>query len=385
MTVSIIDNSNSNYTIPNYFNSLITDFSKDDYTLSNNTAFYMNNKYDPVSNFSNTNTKNMVETSSNINPLTNSNSYLNISNLPKNKFYSNKDQFKKVFIGGLNYKTDDDSLRNYFSKYGQLTDCVVVRDAQLGRSRCFGFVTYSDVYMVDELMKNRPHIVDEKQVDLKRATPRDHSNKPEVQMSVKKLFIGGLKDDLSEKDLKNYFESYGSILDVVIVKDQVNSKSRGFGFVTFDDYDPVDKIILEKNHFINGININVQKALPKNVEKTNLNLRNPQDSRFLNKNFNYNNQMVNNRTSYECRNSSQLTTNEYSSGTGNYHSTNFNNLKNTYGYYNLASDSQTLNINGQHTFSGLNRSKSSSGPIRAGGRFTNRSSEPYRRINSNNS
>ena len=88
----------------------------------------------------------------------------------------------------------------------------------------------------------------------------------------------------------------------------------------------------------------MQKALPKNVEKTNLNLRNPQDSRFLNKNFNYNNQMVNNRTSYECRNSSQLTTNEYSSGTGNYHSTNFNNLKNTYGYYNLQEELDNIMI-----------------------------------------
>jgi hypothetical protein len=62
-------------------------------------------------------------------------------------------------------------------------------------------------------------------------------------MTVKKLFIGGLRENVTENDLKSYFSQYGSILEVVIMKEKDTSKSRGFGFVTFDDYDPIDKII----------------------------------------------------------------------------------------------------------------------------------------------
>jgi heterogeneous nuclear ribonucleoprotein A1/A3 len=62
-------------------------------------------------------------------------------------------------------------------------------------------------------------------------------------MTVKKLFIGGLRENVTEDDLNSYFSQYGSILEVVIVKEKDTSKSRGFGFVTFDDYDPIDKII----------------------------------------------------------------------------------------------------------------------------------------------
>ena len=62
-------------------------------------------------------------------------------------------------------------------------------------------------------------------------------------MTVKKLFIGGLRENVTEDDLKSYFSQYGSILEVVIMKEKDTSKSRGFGFVTFDDYDPIDKII----------------------------------------------------------------------------------------------------------------------------------------------
>lgn len=83
------------------------------------------------------------------------------------------EQFRKVFIGGLSYKTDDETLKNYFAKYGKLVDYVVMKDSQSGRSRGFGFVTYSQSFMVDELMKNRPHIIDGRQVEPKRATPRE--------------------------------------------------------------------------------------------------------------------------------------------------------------------------------------------------------------------
>ena len=153
------------------------------------------------------------------------------------------EQFRKVFIGGLSYKTDDETLKNYFTKYGELVDYVVMKDSQSGRSRGFGFVTYSYSSMVDELMKNRPHIIDGRQVEPKRATPREDSGKTEVQMTVKKLFIGGLRDNLTEDDLKNYFGNYGNVIEAVIMKEKETNKSRGFGFVTFDDYDPVDKII----------------------------------------------------------------------------------------------------------------------------------------------
>ncbi|WP_395241724.1 RNA-binding protein, partial [Salmonella sp. s51933] len=49
----------------------------------------------------------------------------------------------KVFVGGLSYNTDDTSLREAFDKYGEVIEARVIIDRDSGRSRGFGFVTYT--------------------------------------------------------------------------------------------------------------------------------------------------------------------------------------------------------------------------------------------------
>ena len=45
-------------------------------------------------------------------------------------------------------------------------------DPYTKRSRGFGFVTYADSQMVDEAMSQRPHVIDGRTVEPKRAIPR---------------------------------------------------------------------------------------------------------------------------------------------------------------------------------------------------------------------
>uniref|UniRef100_A0A3B3Z8B7 RRM domain-containing protein n=1 Tax=Periophthalmus magnuspinnatus TaxID=409849 RepID=A0A3B3Z8B7_9GOBI len=153
------------------------------------------------------------------------------------------EQVRKLFIGGLSYETTEDSLRAHFEKWGTLTDCVVMRDSDSKRSRGFGFVTYSSVTEVDEAMRNRPHKLDGRAVECKRAVPREDSNKPGAHLTVKKIFVGGIKEDTEEHHVRTYFERYGKIESVEIMEERSTGKKRGFCFVTFDDHDTVDKIV----------------------------------------------------------------------------------------------------------------------------------------------
>lgn len=56
------------------------------------------------------------------------------------------------------------------------------------------------------------------------------------------MFVGLLNDSITEEDLKEYFSAYGNVTSAALVVHKETGKKRGFGFVEFDDYDPVDKI-----------------------------------------------------------------------------------------------------------------------------------------------
>ncbi|XP_072927320.1 heterogeneous nuclear ribonucleoprotein A1-like isoform X3 [Hemitrygon akajei] len=171
------------------------------------------------------------------------------------------EQLRKLFIGGLSFETTDDSLRNHFEQWGRLTDCVVMRDPNTKRSRGFGFVTYSCVAEVDGAMAARPHKVDGRVVEPKRAVSREDSTRPGAHLTVKKIFVGGIKEDTEEHHLRDYFEKFGKIEVTEVMTDRQSGKKRGFAFITFDDHDAVDKIVVQKYHTVNGHNCEVRKAL----------------------------------------------------------------------------------------------------------------------------
>ncbi len=51
---------------------------------------------------------------------------------------------KKLFVGGLAWGTTTDGLRDAFSRFGEISDAIVLTDNETGRSRGFGFVTFKN-------------------------------------------------------------------------------------------------------------------------------------------------------------------------------------------------------------------------------------------------
>jgi len=115
--------------------------------------------------------------------------------------------------------------------------------------------------MVDDVQKNRPHTIDGATVETKRAAPREDGGSAK---SVKKIFVGGFKDKLEDSDLEAFFSEFGAISSAKQVLEKGTGKKLGFGFIEFEDYDSVDKIIIKSNMFtINGVKVDVRKALDK--------------------------------------------------------------------------------------------------------------------------
>nr|XP_045737689.1 heterogeneous nuclear ribonucleoprotein A1-like [Mirounga angustirostris] len=136
------------------------------------------------------------------------------------------EQLRKLFVRGLSFETTDESLRSHFEQWGTLTDCVVMRDPNTKHSRGFGFVMYASVEEVDAAMNTRPHKVDGRVVEPKRAVSREDSQRPGAHLTVKKIFVGGMKEDTEEYHLRDYFEQYGKIEVIEIMTDRGSGKKR---------------------------------------------------------------------------------------------------------------------------------------------------------------
>ncbi|XP_074177905.1 heterogeneous nuclear ribonucleoprotein A1-like [Rhinolophus sinicus] len=183
--------------------------------------------------------------------------------LSKTESPKEPEQLRKLFIRGLSFETTEESLRSHPEQWGTLTDCVGMRAPNTKRSRGFGCVTYAPVEGVDAAMNARPHKVDGGVVEPKRAVSGEDSRRPGAHFTVKKIFVGGIKEDTEEHHLRDDFEQYGKSEVIEIMTDRGGGKKRGLAFLTFDDHGSIDKIVIQKYHTVNGHNCDVRKALSK--------------------------------------------------------------------------------------------------------------------------
>ncbi|KAF2309608.1 hypothetical protein GH714_004241 [Hevea brasiliensis] len=194
----------------------------------------------------------------------------------------------KLFVGGISRETSEEALKAHFAKYGTVLTSHVAKDKNTRSPRGFGFVTFSDPTFADKALQDS-HVILGRTVEVKKAIPKtvqlqlqqlQQQQSPNQQKSsgfsenssnsngndyftAKKIFVGGLSSSLTEEQFQNYFQSFGKIVDVVVMQDSLTNRPRGFGFVTFDSEESVEKVMLNSFHELNGRLVEVKRAVPK--------------------------------------------------------------------------------------------------------------------------
>ncbi|CAG00789.1 unnamed protein product, partial [Tetraodon nigroviridis] len=169
----------------------------------------------------------------------------------------------KLFVGGLDWSTTQETLRNYFSQYGEVVDCVIMKDKTTNQSRGFGFVKFKDPNCVRTVLETKPHNLDGRNIDPKPCTPRGmqpeksrtkegwKGSKADSNKS-KKIFVGGIPHNCGEPELRDYFNRFGVVTEVVMIYDAEKQRPRGFGFITFEAEQSVDQAVNMHFHDIMG-------------------------------------------------------------------------------------------------------------------------------------
>ncbi|GFO41824.1 heterogeneous nuclear ribonucleoprotein d-like [Plakobranchus ocellatus] len=160
---------------------------------------------------------------------------------------------RKVFVGGLSWETTTKDLREYFEKYGEVTNCNLKTDYETKKSRGFGFVTFTSVDCVEKVIAEKEHKLHGRTIDPKLAHPRQGN---------KKVFVGRLDPQITEDEVKAYFEAFGEVEKLDLPFDKTKEQRRAFCFVEFKKPSSMKACLEKTNHKIGTQEVEVKKATP---------------------------------------------------------------------------------------------------------------------------
>merc|ERR1719221_474867 len=183
----------------------------------------------------------------------------------------------KLYVGNLDFATDESRLREEFSAFGTVTDVFFPLDRNTNRPRGFGFVTLSTTQPVEDVIaKMDQSEVDGRMIRVNQAVRRESGPRPgyggveggggfnSSGLENVKLYVGNISFDVREENVVSLFEQHGSVIDYYFPADRETGRMRGFAFVTMPAAEAERACQQVNGYELNGRNLRVNEAQPKN-------------------------------------------------------------------------------------------------------------------------
>jgi polyadenylate-binding protein len=240
----------------------------------------------------------------------------------QSKFEEMKANFTNIYVKNIPVEVTDEEFRELFEKYGDVTSASLARDAETGKSRGFGFVNFVNhehaATAVDELngkdfkgqdlYVGRAQKKHEREEELRRSYEAARIEKASKYQGVN-LYVKNLDDEIDDDKLRDLFAPFGAITSAKVMRDtpadgadskkeddeektkenkkdgeaeteeetpaskpkRPLGKSKGFGFVCFNNPDEATKAVSEMNQrMVNNKPLYVALAQRKDVRKSQL-------------------------------------------------------------------------------------------------------------------
>lgn len=201
---------------------------------------------------------------------------INMSLSPSDTDSDRKSKENILYIQNLSFRTKEKDLEKIFSNFGNLSRCTIITSSTSGKSRGFGFVTFEkseDAKAAKNALDNTE--VDERKIRVEtarkfkdnRSSPRRSeeryrekykngnrerekfrksvscspiNNGPDRIYEECNLYVQNLNFRTKNEDLEKIFGKYGKIKLCKVIKDHISGRSKGYGFVTFENIESAE-------------------------------------------------------------------------------------------------------------------------------------------------
>ncbi|KAJ0252055.1 Polyadenylate-binding protein 2 [Hirschfeldia incana] len=227
--------------------------------------------------------------------------YIPLYGKPIRVMYSHRDPSVRrsgagnIFIKNLDLSIDHKALHDTFSTFGSIVSCKVAVDAS-GNSKGYGFVQYADEESAQKAIeKLNGMLLNDKQVYVGPFLRRQERDSTANITKFTNVYVKNLAESTTDDDLKKAFSEYGEITSAVVMRDGEGGKSKGFGFVNFENADDAAKAV----ECLNGKTFDdkewyVGRAQKKSERETELRVRREQSLKEAEEKFQSSNLYVKN-------------------------------------------------------------------------------------------
>jgi len=184
-----------------------------------------------------------------------------------------RNQEATCYVGNLDSTCTESLLLELFSQIGRVLSVHMPKDKLTSSHNGYGFIEFIDVadaeYAIQIMSMVKLH---GRMLRVSKSSLDKKTNGNTLDVGAN-LFLGNLDpDDVNEKLLYDTFSSFGTIIKPPkIMRDDINDRSKGFGFVSYDCFESSDLAIeCMHNQFLCNRQITVQYAFKKttNTEET---------------------------------------------------------------------------------------------------------------------
>jgi RNA recognition motif-containing protein len=148
-------------------------------------------------------------------------------------------------------------LTEYFSQFGKVTKIILLRNKKTKESRGFGFIDFACKTSTQKCLATE-HLHDGRKFNCKEAFPVECARRREENEQSKKLWLGSLAPEWTGATLTDYFSQFGAVDTCYIAREKGSEKSRKFGFLFFQEIEPVALVLEVPVHTIDGVEIEVK-------------------------------------------------------------------------------------------------------------------------------